>query len=217
MSKYNVDKTYFEKVDTEHKAYFLGYLYADGYVCDSTVQLQLHNKDIEILEYLNKEISPNTNMISPIAKNMARVNIYSVKLSKDIQNLGCVKNKTFLLKFPNIEEKFINHFIRGYFDGDGCITFNKNSSEFSILGTESFCVSCKEVFLKYIDDTMTISISLHGKNKNIHRIRVCSKASIIKILNWLYEDSNISLSRKLNKFKEFIEFNNRVKRVNQYC
>ena len=156
-------------------------------------------------------------MISHIANNMARVNIYSVKLSKDIQNLGCVKNKTFLLKFPNIEEKFINHFIRGYFDGDGCITFNKNSSEFSILGTESFCVSCKEVFLKYIDDTMTISISVHGKNKNIHRIRVCSKASIIKILNWLYEDSNISLSRKLNKFKEFIEFNNRVKRVNQYC
>jgi len=217
MIKHNIDKTYFEKVDTEHKAYFLGYLYADGYVCDKLIQLQLHNKDIEILEYLNKELSPNTNMVLPIKNNGVRVNICSVKLSKDIQNLGCVKNKTFRLNFPTIEENFISHFIRGCFDGDGCITFNKNSSEFSLLGTESFCISCKEIFLKYIDNTITISISLHGKNKNIHRLRVCNQSSIIKILDWLYEDSHISLSRKLNKFKDFIVFTNRVKRVNQYC
>ena len=67
-----------------------------------------------------------------------RLCLNSVKFGNDLEKHGCVPNKSFILRRPNIEEGLIRHFVRGYFDGDGCVSFNKELDNYiyTILGTK---------------------------------------------------------------------------------
>ena len=69
-----------------------------------------------------------------------------------LYKLGCVPNKSLILKFPKLSiflnpKDLVKHFVRGYIDGDGCISYVKTnpkdinsnySPSVSILGTKDF-------------------------------------------------------------------------------
>lgn len=59
-------------------------------------------------------------------------------MCNDLISHGCVPNKSLILKPPKIDNELINHFIRGYFDGDGCVSFNSKTKVYAvcILGTK---------------------------------------------------------------------------------
>ena len=132
--KIDVDDTLFESIDNPFKAYWLGFLYADGNITYNllktkySVELCLSEKDLDHLEkyknFLNtsKKISYRSNTKS------YRLNIQSKKMCENLINLGCTPKKSLTLKFPEfLSEDLVNHFIRGYFDGDGSISIsNKN-------------------------------------------------------------------------------------------
>jgi hypothetical protein len=219
VRKHEIDEKYFDTLSVNHKLYFLGYMFADGYVnSKGTVQLQLHIKDIEILTKFNTLISKGTNLVKILKNNMVRFEVSSKYMVSTLAGHGCTQGKTFTLKFPHVENgNLVSHFLRGYFDGDGCVTFNKNCAEFNILGTENFCTSYKELLLSKVDDSIKISISLHGKNKSIYRLRILSTKHIIKVLEYLYKDCDeFFLKRKYEKYIQLIEHNNRIRKVNQY-
>ena len=139
---YNVNEDYFSVIDTEEKAYFLGYLYADGNIEQGSkrFQLSLHVKDLKILEKFKQSLLFTGPLRHIVNKNMVSLRVYSLKMCKDLKNLGVVPNKGRILVFPNLDQVpvlYLNHFIRGYFDGDGHVRKRKNSS-FSILGTLDF-------------------------------------------------------------------------------
>lgn len=127
--KYTLDESYFDEINTEAKAYFLGLLYADGYNNEerNCVQISLQEQDKEILELFNKEIKSNRPLLFLNLKkynknnqNCYRLSISSVKISKRLKELGCLQKKSFKIIFPTfLREDLIRHFIRGYFDGDG--------------------------------------------------------------------------------------------------
>lgn len=137
--KYTYNKHYFEKINTEDKAYFLGLLYADGQInIDGRyLRLSLNETDKSILEdfltCLNSDY--NLHFIDKQSKNLNHSNQYYVqvnglKICKDLEKLGCGQNKTNLLLFPNkgtIPNNLIRHFIRGYFDGDGSVWEGKRT------------------------------------------------------------------------------------------
>jgi intein/homing endonuclease len=158
--KYQVNENYFEKIDNEEKAYWLGFLYADGNVRlingrSGQLKLKLKQSDKKHIEKFNECLNSNypINDGMEIVKSNDReykchfsvVNIYNTKLVKDLFNIGCMNNKTYKLKFPTfLDNTLIRHFIRGYFDGDGCI--HKN-----IYRPDSFAiyiVSANRKFLK---------------------------------------------------------------------
>ena len=116
------------------------------------------------------------------------------------------------MKFPNtniIPKQLIRHFIRGYFDGDGSIScnqyYNKTQdnyyyvSEFNILGTISFVESLSE-FLP----SSKYKIKHETRQTNVYKYRVYNRVDIIKIFHYLYDDSNIYLERKYDKFIDII-------------
>ena len=76
--------------------------------------------------------------------NRCRFSIRNAQLHDSLIKQGCVPNKSLILTFPDINvvsEDLVRHFIRGYFDGDGCLSFNKNkycTPNISILGTKQF-------------------------------------------------------------------------------
>lgn len=202
--KNKVNHDFFNVIDTEEKAYWLGFLYADGYNDTKfyQIELSLKEEDFEMVNLFKSTLSSSYK----IMKRKINLNgktfysyrhiIYSKKLSKRLEKLGCPKNKSLILKFPDkniVPNNLIHHFMRGYFDGDGCISGTK----FMLNGTKQFL----DLFIKVLRNNTNISKagywSMDGK---AHRWSHASKKDLKLIGNFLYKDAHIYLKRKYDKF-----------------
>lgn len=199
------DNTVFDKIDTEEKAYWLGFLYADGAVSSSSnnVELSLSASDKDHLEKYKAFLkSPKTINVSNITSNgntyqRCRLTVTDKHFKEQLIKCGCVPQKSTILTFPSesiVPKKFITHFVRGYIDGDGCISFTKTGRlVLQIIGTKEFLLKIQELFpefkvlrkdKRWKDNTYCIGVA-------------CSNAD--KILTILYKDSTIFLQRKYNR------------------
>lgn len=211
--KYKVDDNFFDVVDSEEKAYILGFLYADGYNNTDLnyIEITLNNKDINILRIFKDILKCDRPLQKIKVKlnnkeyNHIRLNITSERLSQRLFELGCVKNKTFKIEFPIwLDESLYNHFIRGVFDGDGSISFliRDNSPEFNITGTEELLVDVQNILIKECNLNKTKLTKKKNSKTNIVALRYSGTVNLIKIRRWLYKDATIYLERKYNKFME---------------
>lgn len=209
--KYFYDENFFEVIDTEEKAYWLGFISADGNILKKNhghskefrVRIQLANKDVEHLHKFNKSLNGNLNIRQFIEKHKngkeySKCDIYldCSKMVSDLENKGLYENKSLTLKYPqNIPLKLEKHFIRGYFDGDGSFHYNKIKSDYrlSFCGTEEFLTNIMIFFNK--------KVKLYCSGK-IYQLSYGGKQQVYKMLNILYSDANIYLNRKYNKFLE---------------
>jgi hypothetical protein len=210
--KYQVDEKYFEKIDNEEKAYWLGFLYADGYINDKrsekSVEIGLSSDDSKHVFLFSKCIKSNypikerTTSPNYIKKNgqkckSTHIRIYNSKLVDDLIKLGCVNNKSWIIKFPNfLNKKLEKHFVRGYFDGDGCIRKRGlNQYEVNIAGNKEFIEGlkkCLEVNL------IQKSYILVRKKDGLASLVVSNNKDCLSLYRFMYADmnSNCYLSRK---------------------
>ena len=124
---YSVNEDYFNKIDSEDKAYFLGLLYADGYnyTAGKNKHFSLSLVDTDVLILFKKAINSKHSIYKIKLQNerytqQYRLQINSKKLCERLTQLGCIQNKGKVLTFPsndNLPQELIPHFIRGYFDG----------------------------------------------------------------------------------------------------
>lgn len=206
---YNYNTDIFEKIDNEEKAYWLGFLYADGYInLQKGVELTLCEKDKNHLEKFKDFINPDYKLKYRINVKAYRISICSVKIANDLNKLGCMQTKSLILKFPSykqVPKKLIHHFMRGYFDGDGSVFLNKPSKGngtkiqcgISILGTKEF--------LDEFDKILFNECKLTHKNKygrcgEAYQLRRGGNLQTKKIFNYLYKDATIYLDRKYARF-----------------
>lgn len=223
--KYIPNEKFFEIIDTEEKAYVLGFLYADGnnYVKGThsyEVSINLQEGDKIILEKMRDLLSPNSPVKYLVASNPNWKNQYSLKINSKIMTqqltaLGCVPAKSLILQFPNwlTDLKLQQHFIRGYFDGDGSV-YSKKPSEtghidwgWQITSTNQFCWAVKNL----LEDRLNIHFSSkldHDETNDItSTISVGGNLQVRKVLDWLYQDATIYLPRKYEKYQEFLKLN----------
>ena len=198
--KYKINESIFDNISSEESAYFLGFLFSDGNVStkNNTIRLKLNNRDEGILLRLSNIISPN----KPLYKsdNNLILQFSSEHIKTRLIELGCVPNKSLKITYPNLEN-CDNHFIRGYFDGDGSIVRYKNDFSITIISTESFCKSIENI----IYDKFKIHGSLNKskyKNNITTVFRYTGNRRVEKIMSWLYEDATIYLYRKYNRYLE---------------
>ena len=121
---------YFKTIDTEEKAYILGFLYADGYNSDKQVVIAQLEQDVDILEKINKALDADNQIKRKLQstnnKTVCQLCYSSIDMCTDLTNLGCFRNKSLACTFPTfLDKSLIRHFIRGYFDGDGCVWIGK--------------------------------------------------------------------------------------------
>lgn len=202
--KDKIDHNYFDVINTEHKAYWLGFLYADGYNNEKSYQIELTLKqeDAYMLEKLNNDIK-STYLIKKRIVTLdgkqfpcSRLTLYSKRISKMLASKGCFQNKSLSLKFPDftvVPKNLINHFMRGYFDGDGSISGPK----FMLVGTENFIERYAEILFENTTITHRFYTSYTGKALQWGH---ASKRDLIKIYNFLYKDATISIDRKKERF-----------------
>lgn len=214
--KYRVDENYFECIDDEHKAYWLGFMYADGFISNKRKQnsykigMSLSECDKEILDKFNKDLNSNyplkryTPKTEYNSKNYYRLLISSNKLAEDLIDKGCITNKTKVLCFPNerqVPSKFIKDFIRGYNDGDGCITIPNNSPKIKITGT----LEVIQGIQKYFNiEHLKLYQRYPERNINNYSLDIGGRKQVVHILNHLYENSTIYLERKHKKYLDVL-------------
>lgn len=221
--KYYYDENFFENIDSEEKAYFLGFIFADGCIINNKEKfiyqttLKLHNKDRHILEtfitYLKGEMSVWENK----QRDMVEVNLFGKKMINDLINLGLTQNKTFILKYPKLKKDMERHFLRGYFDGDGCIRINTDKRDGTKRGDLRIVGGSVEM-LKTINQRMsdlfgTNLNKLYGpKNKDYKFIGWAGMKDIERIYEGFYTETNLFLERKKIIFDSVIdEIKNKTK------
>lgn len=207
-SKYKLCEDYFDNIDSEEKAYFLGFLYADGSNTGKQICLKLHSNDIDILRKLGNLIYRSDFKITHSYDSNAYMLVMSSRyLCNSLTKQGCHKNKTFTLSMPTINKDLIRHFIRGYFDGDGSIIESKLHTEFMICGASKHFVEqihdiiCEETFV----NKRKLYCKTYDKTQNsVYYIRICGINNVNKVFKYLYKDSNIYMERKYRKFREIL-------------
>lgn len=203
--KTKTNQNIFFKIDTEEKAYWLGFLYADGCVRsgeqDNQIELSLQEKDYEHLVKFRKFIG-NENAIAYREKQKAyRYCFRSKQIKNDLIKLGCTPKKSLTLTFPTKEQvpdNLLRHFVRGYTDGDGCLCIYKGKMSYELLGTEEFLIGLKQrcsLFEK--------KVYYAKKNTSVKRLCFSSKQDVKNICDWLYKDTNIYLDRKYEKYYNY--------------
>lgn len=209
-SKYKYQQDIFEVIDTADKAYWLGFLAADG--CNyqrehnASVIVNIHQKDVEHLNKFKQfcntdaEIKLYTGYEGFSNQTpMCKIVLNSKKISNDLMNKGILPNKSLILQPPNISEEFYKPFILGYFDGDGSISkaSQYNNYNISIQGT-------KEI-LMWICETLNWDAKLEKRNNNSdnnsYYIRCGGTNKPYQILSQLYNSCETHLDRKYNLYK----------------
>lgn len=211
IRRYSCDENFFEKIDNKVNAYWLGLLYADGYVRKRTqsdgkhkqggiVGISLKDGDEYLLEKLIFDLKSTYKLRKQVKDGFIshKLEINSSKMTDDLINLGCVPNKSLVLLPPNLDTELISHFIRGYFDGDGSIGRYNGRVKLVLLGTNEVL----NWILSYFKDNGIKTTPKIGKRKNIHVLQFNSKKDIELIENILYNSSeDYFLTRKKEKFK----------------
>lgn len=201
------DESFFESINTEEKAYWLGFFMADGCVNIKANRLQLGLAETEPLEKFKKAIKSNQEIKTYTRKDghiSYRFDITSKKMCNDLIKHGCIPNKTHILKFPDIKSELIHHLIRGYFDGDGCIYFRKPKGNYvspviSIVGNINFLEGLRKN-LKMDEYKMALKIRHPERNNNIRYFVLSGKKACKKFFKIVYNDATVYLKRKYLKF-----------------
>lgn len=215
----------FDSIDTEEKAYWLGFIFADGYTAsinpnriNYAFELSLKAEDYEHLNAFNDfmkfqgnnvKIGKNTlYTISSVTEGVivserCRWCISNQHLWEVLNSYGCTPRKSATLQFPNINifksNDLIRHFIRGYWDGDGCISHSyQNNNE--IPKVSAACKS--EDFIKKVLLYIPFIEKYYSDKKGMYIIQ-CASRKAMQLLHYLYDDCTISLPRKYNKFLYF--------------
>lgn len=202
---------FFESIETEAQAYWLGFLYADGCITKThkTIRIDISSKDRahvekfrEAIQYFSAPIKYRHNVDS------VSISVNSKKMISDLCKLGCHEQKSLALTFPNemqVPQNMVRHFMRGYFDGDGCISITNPKRYIdciiTLCGTHKFCQKYQEI----ID--YAIRKTTHSKIKDTHNIMTITwhgaKQGVL-IYHYLYDDATIFLPRKEKIFKELL-------------
>jgi len=209
-----INDNFFNIIDSQEKAYFLGILFADGNVHSkyNAITLKLTNNDgeKELLNKLNELISKD-NLIYYYDNDIV-LKFSSYQIKNDLIRYGCIPNKSLKIEFPNnIDLIYYPHFIRGYFDGDGSIFRYRNDFVIAIVSTRMLCEKIKEIINDInIDGKIIHELKMLKSNNNITTTLIYKgNRRILKVLNWLYRDTTIYLSRKYKKYlelKQWCEF-----------
>ena len=204
---HKIDLDFFKNIDSGEKAYWLGYITADGYITKNGYRLRLVSKDKEIIEKFQKSLK-STHPISyhetydkrtqKIYKSWY-IQMNGKLLVEHLNKLGVFNKKSNNCEFPNIDEKFYSDYIRGLFDGDGSVFYKRISLGCSLIATEDILFFIQKFLCKKFG---IFKSKLMIVKDNIKKLCIYKNKDIKIFLDYIYKNSkeNIRLSRKYNLY-----------------
>ena len=217
--KYQINETFFEKIDTVQKAWMLGFIAADGCIYErdghqAMLSISVRDYDIEILELFKRYISPEHSIIQVCDKRRPNTIMSTLQLTSDIlcnslKNIEIRPRKTFDLDITNILQKLPEEyrfaFVLGYFDGDGSVYLSNEHIYSNFTGTEHMLLGIKKE-LNNLNLNTKASIRKYPE-KDIYDFKLGGINIMQKFYHILYDEATIFMNRKRNIFNDY--FNNK--------
>jgi intein/homing endonuclease len=216
LNKIDFNESFFETIDSEEKAYWLGFIAADGCILivnknsnpSYRLSIGLSEKDLNHLEKFKKSIELNHKLYKRENKYNYKdqlsikisyhIRIHSKKMFNDLLDKGITPRKSLTLKPPlNVPEDLIRHWIRGYFDGDGSVGIRKN------IDTLSIQLSGTKEVLEFILKESEIDWKIRLRDRSKAHFIGGSHSKALKFLSLIYLNSNIYLDRKFLIYENF--------------
>lgn len=206
---------FFDSIDHEAKAYWLGFIGADGCVHGANrFSMDLQRRDHEHLERFCKALQASNPVKKYMSSNgwpISALTITSRTLVESLNANGIVKRKTFKLEWPNhIRDDLLKHYLRGYFDGDGSWVVGQShrtrqsdghrwqSVIWSIVGNEGFCHSARDFLVRSLNLNET-KVRPHAISSGIAMVEYGGPVQAARIARFLYQDATVYLPRKRDK------------------
>lgn len=212
------NERFFENIDSEEKAYFLGLLISDGNVFkdntgrQASISITLDLNDEYILQKFKEALNINTS-ISKDGRGCGQIAIRSDLMAKDLEKYGVIPRKSYITYLPKIDEIYMPDLIRGIFDGDGSIVAKpspRQDGHNRYLHSISFCGSHQ--LMEDIAEYLYIHLNLKQciqvydyQDKNLSDIKIQNYEDMDKFCKWIYDDASIYLIRKKNIYNSFKE------------
>jgi hypothetical protein len=206
--KYHVNHEVFASVDTEAVAYWLGFLFADGCIYrkndggNPRLSLALAEADKDHLHKFNAFMSSNHPIHYDGRRKCVRLEFVSAKLFEDLRAWGCRPNKSLHLHLPRLSFPLMQHFIRGYFDGDGSAY---TSGQYNTPNL-SFCSNVE--FLEGIANCIFVKTNAEGNlykhtTSDTYYLVYRGEYKVQAVVRYLYNDATIWLERKYSTIMTF--------------
>lgn len=234
--RYHVNDNYFKKWSS-NMAYILGFWFADGYIskkkgCNTYIfSITQNEKDKYLLEKILKEMKSNYYLQYTKKHHCYSFKVCSKIIYNDIIRLGGKERKSLDVKFPNVPKKYLPDFVRGLWDGDGCITYNKRQQFYNsnyVCGSKDFIEQLHAVLKKNIfkgnGDCLDGSLTLQPSG--VYRL-LFGRDDTIRLKNFMYQGSmkdKLMLKRKYELFLktpgtslcDFLDYNSSKKIVKSF-
>ena len=218
-SPYSCDYHYFGNINTEEKAYWLGFFAADGWISKNEKSgagafgIELQYGDMGHLKKFNKSIHGNYNINDrwrscslsshkEKKNHMCLIRIFSRIMYDDLVSLGYTENKTFESHIPELNSELVRHFVRGYFDGNGCFSVSNNRICVGfITASKTMAENLRSVLN---DEGILIHIYTYKTENDVtmYRLELTSNCNKFRFLEYIYSESSIFLDRKYKKYKK---------------
>lgn len=200
--KIEVDENFFKNIDSQEKAYVLGWMFSDGNVRDEGKnRIAINNKDIEILHKI-KDILGYKGKIHEFDNGMVELCVNRISMTRDLIKYGCVPAKSLILQFPIwMPDELLSHFMRGCYDGDGGIHERKHGIYTSLTSSQDFIEAWSEKLTQ-----LGIEHHIYKKNedKPTRMLHTSKMESTVKLCQYLYKDATVYLQRKYDNCKQYL-------------
>lgn len=227
--KYTCNSHFFDIIDNEEKAYWLGFMYADGYIqsqrqgYNKRVGITLEHSDIGHLEKFKNSLKCDAPIHTYVSSygysdntKYSRIIISDPLLAKGLINAGCVEHKTDVIKFPSekiLPSHLTKHFIRGYFDGDGSIYYCGGQYFIKICGTDDILDGIMNDLLKNNVITRTYPKYKRKEGQIVSNIGFGGNRLTQKFVHYIQDEATVWLERKR---KICLSVDDTVKEVEEY-
>ena len=221
----NLNERFFEDIDDEYKAYFLGLIIADGNVYDPNdkshstehkgskwVSITLQDCDSYMLGIFRNKTGLSANVASD-GRGSSYIAVRSTIMADSLEKYGIIQRKSFNTVYPpGIRDDLHRHVIRGIIDGDGSIdayfkyTSQDNRNRFkhkiSCCGTHRLMRDMIDIISSHVNLTLMPHVYDY-RNRELSEFRIGNVQDMYNLGRWLYEGSNVFLKRKHDSFVEF--------------
>ena len=217
----NMKEHFFQEINEEAKAYFLGLLISDGNVFkdntgrQASISITLDLKDEYMLEKFKEVLQANTS-VGHDGRGCGQIAVRSNIMAEDLAKYGVVPRKSYNTYLPLLSKEMMPHLIRGIFDGDGSIMAKPNPSNDGhnrFLHSISFCGTHQlmEDISNYILENLGIKTAVYDyKDRNLSELKIQNISNIAKFGYWIYRNSTIFLNRKKDIFNDFLKHYNDI-------
>jgi len=214
--KYNVNHGFFKKWSSD-MAYVLGLWFADGWISlfkkQKIFAIGINQKDRDLLKNVLIKMESDYPIYYRNKNHLSYFHIQSGEIIKNIMERGGVERKSLCVKFPRIPKKYLPDFIRGYFDGDGSISYCKANDRYSsnfTSGSYDFICGLRDKIknsVKKINCSINKyrprKFTIRGEKcvgKNSYYLLTFGFKDTILLGRYIYNNGGIKMKRKYEKY-----------------